>query len=370
MADQQVIFTNDICGALDKLVSEIHHDRLFMLFDTETIRFCLANVSQFMNKYDNEHADKHIHTIIIRNSDTAKNIESLTEVWNALSQNGATRHSLMINVGGGMVTDLGGFAAATFKRGIKFINVATTLLGAVDAAVGGKTGINLGNLKNEVGAFCEADAVLISTKMFETLDCENLLSGYAEMIKHGILSNEQHFKDLMAFDITHVNDKDAVERKQSFTELLPLLEASVNVKRQVVRQDPYEQGLRKALNLGHTFGHSFETWCMRQNKPVLHGYAVAWGLVCELIMSHQKCGFSSEILYLIANYVKENYGPIFITCDNYDELYELMKHDKKNESGRINFTLMKGIGEIALNQTATKEEVGTVLDIFRDLMGI
>jgi len=358
--EQQILFTNDICEALQTFTQKIQHDRLFLLFDTETLHYCLPVVTPFMNQYDMEHTSAKSETIFIEHSDQAKTMESLTEVWQALSDRHATRHSLLINVGGGMVTDLGGFAAATFKRGIKFINVATTLLGAVDAAVGGKTGVNLGSLKNEVGAFAPAAAVLISTKFFETLDHVNLLSGYAEMLKHGLLSDKQHLTDLLNYDIRHWDTES----------LLPLLETSVNVKRQVVRQDPFEKGLRKALNLGHTFGHAFETWCMRTGHPVLHGYAVAWGLVCELIMSHQQVGFPSQTLYSIANYVKENYGPLHITCDDYPALYELMTHDKKNEGGEINFTLMKNVGDVALNHTANKEQIAATLDIYRDLMGI
>lgn len=358
--EQQVLFTNDICQALKEFTTKIAHDRLFILFDTETLHYCLPVITPFLNDYDMANPNRKAETIFIEHTDQAKNIESLTEVWQALSDRHASRHSLLINVGGGMVTDLGGFAAASFKRGIKFINVATTLLGAVDAAVGGKTGINLGSLKNEVGAFAPAAAVLISTKFFETLDQDNLLSGYAEMLKHGLLSDKQHLADLLAYDIKHWETES----------LLPLLETSVNVKRQVVRQDPFEKGLRKALNLGHTFGHAFETWCMREGHPVLHGYAVAWGLVCELVMSQQQVGFPNHTLYDIANYVKENFGPIQITCDDYPALYELMTHDKKNEGAQINFTLMRNVGDVALNHTANKDQIYTTLDIFRDLMGI
>lgn len=360
MEPQDVLFTNDICQALTEFAQKISHDRLFVLFDTETLRHCMPIIAPFMNNYEVSNPGRKVETIYIDHTDQAKTVASLTEVWQALSDRHATRHSLLINVGGGMVTDLGGFAAATFKRGIKFINVATSLLGAVDAAVGGKTGVNLGSLKNEVGAFAPASAVLISTKFFETLDEANLVSGYAEMLKHGLLSNAQHLNDLLSYDIKHWQNKT----------LLPLLETSVNVKRQVVKQDPYEKGLRKALNLGHTFGHAFETWCMRQGNPVLHGYAVAWGTVCELIMSQQQVGFPSTVLYQIADYVKQNYGPIHITCDDYPALCELMTHDKKNEGGIINFTLMRNIGDIALNQSATMEQIEVTLDIFRDLMGI
>ena len=358
--EQKILFTNDICEALKEFTIRIPHDHLYILFDTVTLQYCMPVITPFMNEYDVEHPSHKIETLFIEPTDQAKNIESLTEVWQALSDRHASRHSLLINVGGGMVTDLGGFAAATFKRGIKFINVATTLLGAVDAAVGGKTGINLGALKNEVGAFAPAVAVLISTKFFETLDHKNLLSGYAEMLKHGLLSDKNYLNDLLNYDIEHWGNES----------LLPLLETSVNVKQQVVRQDPYEKGLRKALNLGHTFGHAFETWCMRQGNPVLHGYAIAWGLVCELIMSNQQVGFPSHILYDIAHFIKDNYGPIQITCDDYPALYELMTHDKKNEGDEIVFTLLRNVGDVALNYTANKEQIGTTLDIYRDLMGI
>lgn len=360
MSEQQVVFTNDICQALADFTSGIGHDKLFILFDETTRQLCLPVLQPFIDGYEAGHAGRKVTLIGIPATDESKTVESLTLVWSGLSANGATRHSLLINVGGGMVTDLGGFAAATFKRGIHFINVATTLLGAVDAAVGGKTGINLGNLKNEVGAFAPADAVLISTRFFETLDQKNLLSGYAEMLKHGLLSEREALAKLLDYDIQHWEN----------ATLLPLLEYSVNVKREVVRQDPFEKGLRKALNLGHTFGHAFETFAMKSHRPVLHGYAVAWGLVCELIMSQQQCGFPSEVLYEIARYVRDNYGPMQFTCDDYDTLIELMRHDKKNEGDAINFTLMESIGHPSLNHSADKEEIGVVLDIYRDLMGI
>ena len=363
MNDQDIIFTNDICGALSDLTRRLAHDRLFLLFDVRTLRCCMPVMADFLNAYDAAQVARggaKSQTVIIEHSDTAKTVESLTEVWQALSDGHATRHSLLLNVGGGMLTDLGGFAAATFKRGIRFVNVATTLLGAVDAAVGGKTGVNLGDLKNEVGAFAPATAVVISTRFFDTLDRENLLSGYAEMLKHGLLDGRATLDALLAFDL-EARDMDA---------LLPLVEQSVGIKRRVVRQDPYEQGLRKALNLGHTVGHALETWCLRTGRPVLHGYAVAWGLVAELVLSHQTCGFPSETLYRIAHFVRDHYGALAITCDDYDMLFALMRHDKKNEGSAVCFTLMHDVGQPALGHTANRDEVGAALDIYRDLMGI
>lgn len=353
MAQQIIVFTDKVANQLALTVSDISYDKLYILTDENTFAQCALRIKDFI-------LDKKAHVITIPAGDANKDIESVSRVWMELSNTGATRRSLMINLGGGMITDLGGFAAASFKRGINFINVPTSLLGAVDAAVGGKTGINFNGLKNEIGAFCPAYAVIISTEFFETLDTENLLSGYAEMIKHGLISSKEIFDRLIGYDI----------RKRDNEYLLRLLEESVNVKREVVEEDPFEKGLRKSLNLGHTVGHAFESMCLEDNKPVLHGYAVAWGLVCELILSHRQCRFPQDILVRTAEFVRVNYGPVYFGCKDYDRLYEFMTHDKKNDSGYINFTLLKNIGEIELDQTASRKEIDIMFDIFRDLMKI
>ena len=256
-----------------------------------------------------------------------------------------------------MVTDLGGFAAATFKRGITYINIPTTLLAMIDASVGGKTGINFNGLKNEIGAFDPAAVVLLCGKFLQTLDQRNLLSGYAEMLKHGLISNAAHWAELLTFDMEQID----------YTRLQELAGASVQVKEDIVAQDPFEKGIRKALNLGHTIGHAFESFALTRT-PVLHGYAVAWGMVCELYLSHLKSEFPKDKLRKTVQFIKENYGTLHFTCDDYPELYEYMKHDKKNTSGVINFTLLSDIGEICINQTATQEEVYEVLDFFRETM--
>jgi 3-dehydroquinate synthase len=259
-----------------------------------------------------------------------------------------------------MLTDLGGFAAATFKRGIRFINIPTTLLGAVDAAVGGKTGINFNSLKNETGAFALAIAVLIDSNFFKTLDTTQLLSGYAEMVKHSLLKSEEQLNELLRFDFDNVN----------YNLLNDLLFESVMIKEQIVGEDPTEQGIRKALNLGHTFGHAFESFSHELKRPVPHGYAVAWGLVCELYLSFIKLGFDKEILSKVIRFIKENYGVFSFDCNQYERLFELMQHDKKNESKNINFTLLKTVGKIEINQTADKKEIEEVLDFYRDYFDI
>ena len=254
-----------------------------------------------------------------------------------------------------MVTDLGGFAASTFKRGINYINIPTTLLSMVDASVGGKTGINFRGLKNEIGVFNNASTVILDTQFLKTLDAENICSGYAEMLKHGLISNEQMWAELMNFDL-----------EQPDLKLLSRMVAdSVAVKERIVTEDPTEQGIRKALNLGHTVGHAFESFALK-HQPVLHGYAVAWGLICELYLSCIKTGFPTDKMHQTVRFIKEHYGMMTITCDDYSTLLELMTHDKKNVAGIINFTLLGGIGDIRINQTATKDEIYEALDFYRE----
>ena len=353
MEHQELLFTNHVSEALSELLTGMQANRVFVLTDENTRREVLPRLSE--NAFVKDAA-----IIEIPAGDMNKNLDSLSHVWQELQKGGATRRSVMVNLGGGVVTDLGGFAAATFKRGMRFINVPTTLLSAVDAAVGGKTGVNFNGLKNEIGIFCEAQAVIISTSFFRTLPEHEVKSGYAEMLKHGLLSDEKTYKKLLAYDFG-CSDGD---------ELLSLLQESVEVKRRIVEQDPFEKGLRRALNLGHTIGHAFESFAMRRDRPVSHGYAVAWGLVVEAVLSKLVKGMDSEILYGLADYVYRHYGVFPITCDDYDELLELMRHDKKSESGEYNFTLIRRAGDVEVDCHLPEAEIRTALDIYRDLMHI
>ncbi|MDR0799238.1 MAG: 3-dehydroquinate synthase [Dysgonamonadaceae bacterium] len=360
---QQIIRCSNIINDLSDLLRSLNYDGLFLLTDHHTQKFCLPLVEAIS---EIQSAWK----FSIPAGDENKTMQTLSQVWKFLSDNGANRKSLLINLGGGMLTDLGGFAAATFKRGIRFINIPTTLLGAVDAAVGGKTGINFNGLKNEIGAFAPAIAVLIDSYFFKTLDRTNLLSGYAEMLKHALLTSPQPspqgkelapscgegWEEVIRFDFEKIN----------YTRLNHLLFESVLVKERIVEKDPTEQGIRKALNLGHTFGHAFESLSYELQRPVPHGYAVAWGLVCELYLSFVKLGFDKEILSRIIRFVKENYGSFAFDCNQYEQIFAFMQHDKKNESKDVNFTLLKAAGEIEINQTADKKEIEETLDFYRD----
>lgn len=346
---QKVVISGNLERDLVNAISECEHDRIFVLTDETTQQLCWPKIKNFK-------ALKNSTPIIIKATDTHKNLDTLSQVWQALSNGGATRHSLMINLGGGMVTDLGGFAASTFKRGIDFINIPTTLLAMVDASVGGKTGINFGGLKNEIGVFSDSRFVIINTQFLDTLDHDNICSGYAEMLKHGLISDERTWAELVTFDLD----------TPDLSQLQRMVAESIKVKERIVETDPHEHGIRKALNLGHTMGHAFESFAMRRGTPILHGYAVAYGLISELYMSARKTAFPTDRMHQTVRFIRENYGTLNITCDDYPTLIELMHHDKKNTSGIINFTLLGNVGDIRINQTANEEEIKEALDFFRE----
>ena len=376
MEKQKVIISTKLETELATAVGECERDRIFILVDETTERLCLPLIAGF-------DCVRGAEIITIGATDENKTLESLTHVWSCLQQGGATRHSLMINLGGGMVTDLGGFAASTFKRGMNYINIPTTLLAMVDASVGGKTGINFGGLKNEIGVFSTAKSVILDTTFLKTMDHENICSGYAEMLKHGLISplptspqrgGADMWSELLNFDLDVID----------YYQLGRMLEDSVKVKERIVEEDPTEKGIRKALNLGHTVGHAFEAFALKSMspmrpigpispmspmgpiRPILHGYAVAYGLICELYLSTIKTGFPVEKMRQTVRFITENYGRMPITCDDYPTLLELMTHDKKNIGCDINFTLLGDIGDIRINQTATKEEIEEALDFYRE----
>lgn len=351
MNKQKVIISQHLGQSLSQALAECSYNQLFVLVDKTTEQLCLPVLSSYLSSLTAHHS-----IITIGATDQNKTLDSLSHVWSELQRMGATRHSLMINLGGGMVTDLGGFAASTFKRGIHFINIPTTLLSMVDASVGGKTGINFGGLKNEIGVFNNADCVILDTEFLKTLDQENILSGYAEMLKHALICNEKMWAEHLLYS----------PLADDLAPLTAMIADSVDVKQHIVTEDPTERGLRKALNLGHTAGHAFESLAL-ERTPILHGYAVAYGLVVELYLACIKTGFPTTKMRQTVQFIKEHYGKMVITCDDYPHLLELMHHDKKNESSAINFTLLADIGDLRINQTATEEEIKEALDFYREI---
>lgn len=296
--------------------------------------------------------------IIIPAGESEKNIFTVMRVWDRLKELGATRRSVLLNIGGGVVTDLGGFAAATFKRGIRTVNFPTTLLGAVDAATGGKTGIDYGGLKNEIGAFHLPSGVIVSAMPFSTLPSREILSGYAEMVKTALISDRNFYLNLLDIDDVLADSLRLGED----------VERCVKFKDEVVAQDPQEKGLRKILNFGHTAGHAFESMLLKRGGDITHGKAVAHGILVAMILSHLYLGLDSLEVERYRNFLKQNYGAPLIKCADIDEAVHIMKSDKKNRDyGRPLFTLLKEIGVAEIDCPVSESEIKEALEIYLEL---
>ncbi|EDP95815.1 putative 3-dehydroquinate synthase [Kordia algicida OT-1] len=300
----------------------------------------------------NLQTDIPVEVIEIPAGEINKNIETCTGVWNVLSELDADRKSLMINVGGGVVTDLGGFVASTFKRGISYINVPTTLLSMVDASVGGKTGVDLGTLKNQIGVINTPEMVLIDTSFLATLPANEMRSGLAEMLKHGLIYDEAYWKKMIDLSNFTLEDLDG------------LIYESVVIKNNVVTEDPKENGLRKILNFGHTLGHAIESYFLTHEtkETLLHGEAIAIGMVLASYISNKQEGFSSEKLDEIKHVIIDMYGKVEFENADYETIIDLMKYDKKNSHGNINFVLLSDIGAPVLDKIVPNT---TILEAFQ-----
>ena len=345
-----IVFSQQIEDELRKIVQKYSRGKVFLLTDQIASGFCLPLIQRVIDEFS-------IKTVTIGSGEENKNIQSIIEVWDFLSNNGADRKSLLINIGGGMLTDLGGFAASTFKRGLDFVNIPTTLLAQVDASLGGKTGFNFNGLKNEIGVFMEPKSVIINTNFLKTIDHENFLSGYAEMLKHGLIKSREHWNELLSFDMGNIN----------YEVLQKIIAHSVAVKEWHVLNDLREQNIRKALNFGHTIGHAFESYAMKTGSPILHGFAVVYGMIAELYLSVKQCGLGIDELNSISAWLIEKYGKFEIQESDFEALYQLMTHDKKNEGKRINFTLIPEIGKVEINIDCPKELIIEALEYYRKI---
>lgn len=328
-SDYSIHFNSNCYKYLNAHLSQNNYSIVFVLVDENTHNYCL---SMFLSQVETENQ---IEIIEIESGEQHKTIDTCVGIWNALSELGADRKSLLINLGGGVITDIGGFIASTFKRGINYINVPTSLLAMVDASVGGKTGVDLGHLKNQIGVINSGEMVLIDTSYLETLPENQLRSGMAEMLKHGLIASEDYWNKF-----TNPNEI-------SSQELVKLIHDSVVIKKNIVEQDPHENGLRKTLNYGHTLGHAIESYFLSNpnKKDLLHGEAIAIGMILETYISTKICGFSenacNEIKAIFLKYFEhEN-----ILESDYEPIIELLKFDKKNEHGNINFVLLETIGK-------------------------
>lgn len=348
--NSKIIYCRKPEEELLKWLGKYNSGKVFLASEETVNKLWISKFDDFLNANG-------IKKVVIPAGENNKKIESVAKIWEFLSKNGADRKSLLINIGGGMLTDLAGFAATTFKRGIDFLNVPTTLLSQVDASVGGKTGINFGGFKNEIGTFQEPVAVIINTDFLKTIDRENFISGFAEMIKHGLIYSPEHLAELEKFDLENI-DYDLLQE---------IISHSVKVKEYFVANDPTENNIRKALNFGHTIGHAFESYAWEQNRPIQHGYAVAYGMIAELYLSVKKCNFPLHDFEQLTKWLIKLYGKFPVSENDFNPLFELMTHDKKNEAGRINFTLISEIGKIEINQNCERDLIYESLDYYANL---
>lgn len=342
------IFFDNSLDELVKFVDRGNYSRFFVLTDENTGKYCLPLLKE---KFGN---DAQFDIIEINAGEESKDIDFCIGVWKMLIDFGADRQSLLINLGGGVISDLGGFAASTYKRGIDFVHVPTTLLSQVDASVGGKTGIDIDSIKNIIGTFTQPKAVFIEYSFIETLPARQILSGLAEMLKHGLIADASYWEILKNSDLTKPGPD--------------LIYLSIAIKNRVVIEDPHEKGIRKSLNFGHTIGHAIETYSLLNDKdPLSHGEAIVIGMICEAYISHKRTGLSVAELAEITE-VFGNLYPRYELKEAYnDALYELMLKDKKNSNGKINCTLLTAIGTCSIDNICTKEELFEALGYYTNL---
>ena len=334
---------------LSDLITEKNYSTIFILVDSNTNEFCLPKFLSFLA------TEKAIEIIEIEAGESEKNITTCVEIWSALTELGGDRKSVIINVGGGVITDVGGFVASTFKRGIDFIHVPTTLLSMVDASVGGKNGVDLDSLKNQIGVINVPKLVIIDSQYLETLSQMEMRSGLAEMLKHGLIFDQEYWKQFL--------DLKAID----FADFDTLIYRSVEIKNEIVMQDPTENGIRKALNFGHTLGHAIESYFLESDskKTLLHGEAIAIGMILESHLSLQKNLISPDEYFQIKTTIKSIFDTIVFNENDRQPILDLLIHDKKNEYGTIQFALIDGIGKSIINQIADNDMIDKAFEDYK-----
>ncbi|QSS97425.1 3-dehydroquinate synthase [Psychroflexus sp. ALD_RP9] len=333
LKNYNIHFQTEAYLALNQYISTEAFSKIIILVDSNTHQYCL---SSFLGELEQTNA---VEIIEVDSGEAHKSIDTCSQIWQSLADLNIDRKAIMINLGGGIVTDLGGFVASCFKRGISFVHIPTTLLGMVDAAIGGKNGVNLGALKNQIGVINPPEMVLIDPSFLATLSQAEMRSGLAEMIKHGLIADQNYldnFKDLSQFTTEH---------------LTHLIRGSIDIKTTISENDPTEKGLRKALNFGHTLGHAIESYSMNtQNLPkLLHGEAVAIGMILALYISTEICGFSKYDCDDYSNLIRRYFKSVEFNSNDIKQIKSLLIHDKKNTNGQINFVLLSKIGKPQLD---------------------
>lgn len=346
-----VYIGHNVFDELNQYLSYYENSKIYIMVDENTLEYCVTDlISNCKLLHEAE-------IIEINSGEENKTLDICYQIWKTLSEFKADRSSLLINLGGGVITDMGGFIASTYKRGIDFINIPTTLLSQIDASVGGKVGVDFEGLKNLIGVFNEPKAVFIRPEFLKTLDKRQMLSGYAEALKHALIDDANYWDDLKKGMLFNSSDWGT------------LIEKSVNIKNRIVLADPTEKGKRKLLNFGHTIGHAIETNSLNQDDlSLLHGESIAIGIICESYLSHSISGLSKSALHDISSTILSFYQFKNIDSKDYHLLIELMKNDKKNKGNAINFTLLNKIGNAEINKEASTDMITESFDYFNSLI--
>ena len=332
--------------------------RFILLVDKKTKIYCLPILLNIFPEL------KNCSVIDVEIDESRKSINTCILIWNKLTDLQANRQSILINLGGGILSDIGGFVASTFKRGIQFITIPTTLLAQVDASIGGKTGINFNTYKNQIGSFANPRIIYIDSIFLKSLSRAQIIDGFAEMLKHALIANKKHWLDLKKFDIS----TNAIVTEQNERKWLKLIKESNKIKSAVFMNDPLEKGLRKSLNFGHTIAHAIESIQLHtKNRNLSHGEAVAAGMICESYLSFSHRFLDRKSLEEICNFITIHYRPIRIKQLQIDNLIKAMLQDKKNSGPEINFTLLNGIGNCMINQFCNIEEIKESLTFYRKI---
>ena len=337
-------------SSLNQFLTTLKPSILFILVDENTHEYCLPTL------LGNLETEIPYEIIEIEAGEELKTIETATQLWEILSEFEADRKSLMLNLGGGVITDLGGFVASTYKRGIPFINLPTTLLGMCDASIGGKTGIDHQFLKNIVGTFAEPEQIFVFPDFLKTLPFIELRSGFAEMLKHGLIADEKHWESLISIENLAPEN------------IYPFIETSMKIKQKVVEIDFKERNIRKTLNFGHTIGHALESLFLQSNQLIPHGEAVALGMICETQLSVLENLINSETAKNIIEKIRKFYPYISINAFSTEQILALMKNDKKNSDGKISFSLIDKIGNCQYDCSVSEENIISALHFYQSLV--
>jgi 3-dehydroquinate synthase len=345
MLPEEIEISQNISVNIQAFFNSSDYDKVAVLVDENTRFHCLPLVHKVIKPTD---------IIEIESGEEKKTLDTCVQIWKDLTDNHYERRSLLVNLGGGVIGDMGGFCAATYKRGIDFINIPTTLLSQVDASVGGKLGIDFLGFKNHIGTFELPKKVFIDTKFLKTLPERELRSGFAEVIKHCLIADAGYWEIVSTIDFKDQNWPEIVKH-------------SVEVKNKIVEEDPLEKGRRKILNFGHTIGHAIESYFLKKDEQrLLHGEAIAAGMICETYLSEQYCNLPQSSVKSIDNYIVKTFGQIRISEEDIDEITNLCLQDKKNEKGIINFSLLEEIGCSVFNVGIEQNEIRKALQLYAE----